>query len=210
MSNTKHIAELIRLFEKFEHNTQQADVSSFIAWAARERQVGTAIKIGAADLHANEKVEETDVSISILLSMLNKYAKAYSKTAMTGLPLSTPEEFGYMARLSSFHEMPKTELATSGMEGKTTGMEMVNRLMANGLIKEKINPGDKRSKLVHLTPKGRTILAECYIRMGKVAKFVSADLTKTEKQTLKKILLKLEAYHKMNEAEIEVALLKNI
>jgi len=211
MSGTQHILELLSAYAEYEKSHRQTGVDDFLIWAIAKRQPQMAPVIAMVDMdtRASKKVNETETAISILLGMLSKYARIYSKTALTGLPVSNSDEFGYLARLSSFQQMPKTVLATSGMDGKTTGMEMVNRLISQELIAELDNPDDKRSKLVRLTTKGRKVLAECYIRMGKVARYVSGDLTVAEKQTLKKILQKLEAYHKLNEAEIEVALLKS-
>jgi DNA-binding MarR family transcriptional regulator len=210
MSATQNIIHIIEQYAEFEKAHPRGDLHAFYDWAVQQQQphtkMATVVQMGSNDAYANAGVDAPETAIGILLSMLNKYARNYSKIAMSDLPINSPEEFGYLAKLSTHAHMAKTELATSGMDGKTTGMEIINRLMLNKLISEKENPEDKRSKLLALTPLGRKVLAQCYMRMGKVAHFVVGNLTTTEKQTLKKILLKLEAYHKKNESSINQSL----
>lgn len=209
MSATKNLLEIVQQYAAYEQTHPKGDVQGFYDWASQQlsqTKMADVMQIGNQDAHATNGVDAPEAAIGILLSMLNKYARNYSKIAMGNLPINTPEEFGYLAKLSTHAHMTKTELATSGMDGKTTGVEIINRLMQHQLISEKDNPQDKRSKLLTLTTKGRKVLAECYLQMGKVSHFVAGNLTHNEKLTLKKILLKLEAFHKKNEGVISQSL----
>lgn len=205
MSTVENILQLIQHYAAYEQSNPKGDIAGFYRWVnqqATESNMAVIMQIGSADRHVNTQVEQSETSIGILLGMLNKYARNYTKTALSNLPVSTPDEFGYLAKLSTHTHMTKTELATSGMDGKTTGLEIINRLLLHKLISERDNPEDKRSKLLALTAKGNKVLAECYVYMGKVAKILVGDLTEKERQILKETLLKLEVYHKRNEKVI--------
>jgi MarR family transcriptional regulator, lower aerobic nicotinate degradation pathway regulator len=136
------------------------------------------------------------------LGIMYKYARIYSKIVMEGLPLNTVEEFGYLAHLSSHGQLTKTELINKGMDGKTTGMDIIRRLVEHGLAKEMNNPTDKRSKLIIITEKGKKTIGQSYHRMGQVSKEVVGNLIENEKQTLLSILDKLALHHQQHEMAI--------
>ncbi len=158
--------------------------------------------MGNKDMHANEGVNETDSAIGILLGIMNKYAKHYSKIVLENLPLNTIDEFGYLANLSTHEKINKTNLITQNLDGKTTGTDIIRRLVLNGLAKEIINPTDKRSKLLKITEKGKKTILNAYLKMGAVSKKVTGNLNAKEKSQLLLILNKLAIFHKQNEKNI--------
>jgi MarR family transcriptional regulator, lower aerobic nicotinate degradation pathway regulator len=207
MSNTKVISELITAFEQYEQEAKQATAEGFAKWlmAAKTQptsSMNTQLKMGNKDAYANENVNQTDNAIGILISMMSKYARHYSKAAMEKLPLNSIEEFGYLAHLSTHGEMTKTALVSKGMDGKTTGMDIIRRLVENNLAKEINNPDDGRSILLRITEKGKKVLGQSYMRMGMVSKVVVGDLTEAEKKLLLQALQKLATYHQQNESKI--------
>lgn len=203
-SNTPVFKEFVDRFAQYESEVAHPSLDGFVSWYTKSTHapIQTHIQMGNQDEHANQKVNELDNSIGILLGMLNKYARQYSKVAMDDLPLNTLEEFGYLAQLSSHHELTKTRLIELGKEGKTTGMDIIRRLISHGLAKEVANPEDKRSKLVRITEKGRKVIGTSYMRMGMVSKIVSGNLTLTEKQSLRSLLGKLEHHHQQHEHKL--------
>jgi DNA-binding MarR family transcriptional regulator len=205
MSNTKIISELIDQFLHYEQEVKTPTVSGFAAWVQKQThtlEMSAQLKMGTADKHASQRVNETDNAIGILLAMMNKYARLYSKIVMESLPLNTVEEFGYLAHLSSHGQITKTTLINKSMDGKTTGMDIIRRLVQHGLAKEINNPEDKRSKLLRITEKGKKIIGQSYSRMAAVSKAVVGNLTIHEKQNLLSILNKLAQYHQQHEHEI--------
>lgn len=205
MSNTRIITQLIQQFEAYEAESQSASVEDFANWLLQKKDAVNMkyhLAMGNKDKIATQKVDETDNAIGILLGLMNKYAKVYSKAALENLPLNTIEEFGYLAHLSSHAQITKTALISRGMDGKTTGMDIIRRLVEHGLAKEINNPEDGRSKLLKITEKGRKVIAASYQAMGRVSKAVAGNLSKQEKQTLKSLLSKLEHHHKEHEMTI--------
>lgn len=205
MSNIKVVGELINHFAKYEQEAKTTTVEGFAAWIqANSSQVEMAshLKMGKADKKASKIVNQEDNAIGILLGMMNKYTRLYSKIVMENLPLNTIEEFGYLAHLSSHGQLTKTALISKGMDGKTTGMDIIRRLVQHGLAKEINNPEDKRSTLLCITEKGKKIIGQSYIRMAAVSKAVVGNLTVSEKQNLLSMLNKIAQYHQQNELAI--------
>lgn len=209
MSNTPVIAQLISRFQEFEKEVKEPTITGFSYWLQQKDSSPNMkhhIQMGNKDNYASEGVNDTDSAIGILLGMLNKYAKHYSKIALENLPLNTIDEFGYLAHLSTHQKITKTELILRSLDGKTTGTDIIRRLVNQGLAKEIINPKDKRSKLLQITEKGKKIIYQAYVKMGAVSVKVTGNLNKTEKKQLLQILSKLELFHKYNEKNISIEL----
>ena len=47
----------------------------------------------------------------------------------------------------------------------TTGMDIIKRLLNQGLITESLNESDKRSKLIHTTEEGKAVLNKSMRKM---------------------------------------------
>ncbi|MCU0421219.1 MAG: winged helix DNA-binding protein [Bacteroidia bacterium] len=205
MSNTQVIADLISQFQVYEQTHRKVSTSDFAVWLLKSEQeinVAKQINMGNDDKSATKKVEELDNGIGILLGLLNKYARHYSKIVLEDLPVNTVDEFGYLAQLSTFTQMTKSELISKTMDGKTTGTDIIRRLIAGGLVKEMNNPDDKRSKLIKITDKGKKVILKSYEKMSMASKSVTGNLTINEKQILIKLLGKLGEYHRLNEPDI--------
>lgn len=206
MGTYKNISELVLLYDEFCAANTYANWADFGKWLQQKyepvRSMKEHLKTGAAGENIDARMNETDTAIGILLGLLNKFAKHYSKAVMEKLPIKTSDEFGYLAHLSTHESLSKTELIHRMMDGKTTGMEIIRRLVNLGLIKETDNKNDKRSKLLELTAKGRKVIGEAYHQMAKVSRAVVGNLTAEEKKQLHHLLNRLMVYHQENEAGI--------
>ena len=74
-------------------------------------------------------------------------------------------------------------------------MEIIKRLLQNGLIDQFDDEQDKRSKLVKLNDKGKGLLYSIFGKMGKVSEIVTGDLETDEKIQLLYFLKKLDRFH---------------
>ena len=81
------------------------------------------------------------------------------------------------------------------MHEKPTGLEVIKRLIKHGLVNERNDENDKRSKRVFLTDKGQALFFATVKQLNKVALIVLGDLTKDEKKQLYPLLKKLEYFH---------------
>ena len=87
---------------------------------------------------------------------------------------------------------------------KTTGMEVIKRLLNNGLIEQTDDPKDRRSKRLLITGKGMGVLFGTFEEMRKASLIIAGTLNEAEKMQLLHLLQKLHFFHKplfLNERE---------
>jgi DNA-binding MarR family transcriptional regulator len=152
--------------------------------------------------------ETKETSIAILVTYLYRYSKLYTKKALQGSDIQSPDEFSFLIILLTHDSLSKTELINKNVHEKTTGMEIIKRLVRTGLIAQFDNDADKRSQRVAITDKGRYAIFSVLDKMEAVSKIVSGNLSELEKHTLKHLLEKLDHFHYdifLNERQSDLA-----
>jgi len=137
-----------------------------------------------------------DLGISLVL--LNRYAHSYIKEVLKDGVLNTPDEFSFLITLLVAGSHTKSELISRMLLTKTSGTEVIKRLLEKDLLKEYDDPHDKRSKRVELTDKGKKAVLELLPKMNAVSEVVRGNLSEQELSTLNYLLKKLERHHKNN------------
>lgn len=133
--------------------------------------------------------------ISILISLMGRYAKMYVKKALKDSPIRTVDEFSLLITLLTYATIPKHELIKSQVMEKTSGIEIINRLVKRGLIHQFDDHHDKRSKLLEITPAGRDELLRILPGMQLVSEIVTGTLTLQEQNQLTYLMRKLDYFH---------------
>ena len=133
--------------------------------------------------------------ISILIVLMNHYAKWYIKKALKDSQLQTPDEFSFLITLMTYDSLSKSELIAKQVMEKTSGTEIIRRLTKKGLIMETADQDDKRSIRVSVTKSGREELLRMLPLMSKVSKIVVGNLSSEEINTLSYLLKKLDHFH---------------
>lgn len=173
----------------------------------------TASNIKAKELRGNYQGNDfadeagSDTDISILIVLLFRYAKGYIKKALKDSIMNTADEFSFLITLMTFDSLSKSELIQKQVMEKTSGTEVINRLLKNELITQYNDENDKRSVRVRITPKGRMELVQILPQMQVVSQIVTGRLDENEKTTLAYMLRKLEHYHNdifLNKKETEL------
>jgi len=196
--NYAFLKELVSLAEEYEVAAEGRAPSSadFAAWILmRGAEPAPDKHIGDRHMVHGVRPEQTETAIARMVIYMYRYAKAYTKKALEGSPLQTADEFGYLATLLSFDQLKKSELISLNVQEKPTGMEVIKRLLAAGLIDQLDDETDKRSKLLRINNKGKGVLFQLFARMGKVSELVGGELAPHEKQLLLHLLRKLDDYH---------------
>lgn len=134
--------------------------------------------------------------ISKYLIYLYRYARGYIKKGIEGSGLSTPDDFTYLITLLGTGSMTKTELIEQSVHEKTSGMEVIRRLLEAGWITQEDDPQDRRSKRISLTPAGRMLVIGLLDNMRKVTQIIRGNLTAEEEFQLATLLHKLEHFHR--------------
>jgi DNA-binding MarR family transcriptional regulator len=133
--------------------------------------------------------------ISILIVLMNRYAKWYIKKVLRDSLLQTPDEFSFLISLMTYDSLNKSELITKQIMEKTSGAEVINRLVKRGMIFETTDQNDRRSKRVSITNSGREEILRILPLMNKVTEIVVGNLSAEEINTLSYLLKKLDYFH---------------
>lgn len=193
------LRDVINLLEEFEAENLKTkrysdDIEGFKKW--------TAINYKSEDSKANEPHWEgkengrsAESAIATLIVHMNRYGKSYSKSAIFGSDFSTQEDFSYLINLKAFGEMTKMDLIKRNVHEKPSGMQIINRLVAQGWVNQTDSETDKRSKVLKITNKGLEILDNQMSKIKKATQIVAGDLTHNEKMELIRLLNKLNDFH---------------
>ncbi len=143
-----------------------------------------------------EIVSSENTELGSLVSLMYRYVKIYAKRAMENSPLNNVDDFTYLIILMSHGTMTKTELISHNVHEKTTGMEIIKRLIKLGFLEQTAAPTDGRSQIVNISAAGQQVLFPLLIEMKKVSTIANGNLTNDELKTLIGLLHKLETFHK--------------
>lgn len=211
--NYKLLVQLIEKLEKYEGEmTQEAKIENFATWLAsdlcakentekQEQQnlmgVPQMVKVENHFNKEEQKLVPIEAEISRLVAMMYRYAKIYIKKAIENSALQTIDEFGYLAGTDMTGQtgISKTDLIARNIHEKTTGTEILKRLLKEGLLRQEDSQEDKRSKLLFITDKGRETFFGVLGKMHYAGLLINGNLTATEKKTLLALLIKLNDFH---------------
>jgi MarR family transcriptional regulator, lower aerobic nicotinate degradation pathway regulator len=136
------------------------------------------------------------VDNSRLLVSMYRYAKSYARKAIPeGSPIAF-DDYSYLVVLFYEGRQTKMQLIERNIQEKSTGMEIIKRLIKLELVQQIDNEEDKRSKFVFLTPYGSECMAAIQANMWELTKTVNGNLTLEETKTLHGLLEKLDYFHK--------------
>ncbi|MDR6562186.1 MULTISPECIES: MarR family winged helix-turn-helix transcriptional regulator [unclassified Arcicella] len=184
---------LITKVEKYYDNEETSkSLDAFLIWLIIDNNRDS---ISFDKLHDKTDVEN---NIEMLNSLLHRYAKMYSKLVLGYSTNLSLEEFSFLSRLLSLKSCTKSELIDIMVYEKSTGLEIIKRLIKANLISEESNQSDKRSKQINLTDTGKKKLSKAFSQMKMVSIELTSILDIAERSTLYHILLKLVKYHRQH------------
>jgi len=203
MKSYQLIHQLITLVEQLEDENPGREVSiqdfaGFLLTSVGDPVgdfVNGDVRFGKNESMAQEIAYQLDNNIGRLFVYMSRYAKSYIKKALEGTPLPTAEDFTGLAILLTHDHLSKSELISHNLQEKTSGTEVIRRLIAAGLVKEWNDQKDKRSKQVAITEEGKQLLYRVFVDMSYVGKMITGKLTIAEKLVLQHLLQKLENFH---------------
>jgi DNA-binding MarR family transcriptional regulator len=191
----KNVVKLLEEFEEdnFSGSIYPNDIEGFKRWIVvnyKNEEINN-----EPDWEGKEKGRSAESVISTLIVHLNRYAKSYSKSAIFGSNFSTQEDFIYLINLKAFGEMSKMDLIKKNVHEKPAGMQIINRLITQGWVKQTDSEIDKRSKALKISHTGLEVLEHQMDKIRKATEIVTGNLTRNEKMELIKLLNKLNDFH---------------
>jgi len=165
MKSYQLIHQLISLVEELEaenpdHEVSIQDFAGFLlnkVGDATGERVNNEVRFGDGDSAALDIAYQLDNNISRLFVFMSRYAKSYIKKATEGTPLQTAEDFTALAILLTNRQLSKSELISYNLQEKTSGTEVIRRLIAAGLVRQWDDVKDKRSKQIAITDEGKAL-----------------------------------------------------
>jgi len=116
----------------------------------------------------------------------------YMRMALRDTALPTIEDIMLCSALYQLGESRKTDVINHAMMEISTGTGNLNRLIEKGFVGERIDPDDKRSKLLTLSDTGTTVLLQCFAKAKLAREIFLADLTEDDKKLVANILSPLQ------------------
>ena len=202
MNSFQLISQLVNLVEEFEQKNKKSlsleNFSGFLNSRLADQGNYTAnaeVRFGKEQPEAQEMAYQLDNNIARLFIFMSRYAKSYIKKALLHTSLATAEDFTCLAILLTHSSLSKSELIQLNLIEKTSGTEIINRLLSNGLVTQWDDQEDKRSKRIAITQKGKELLYVVFSDMNHVSKIITGKLNLSEKITLQYLLQQLEDFH---------------
>ncbi|EMS33659.1 transcriptional regulator, MarR family [Mariniradius saccharolyticus AK6] len=199
--NKAVLVQLIDLLDRFEAENPAGmtyNLKDFVGYLNAQSGFGQSAmrEISGQNNAELENVRiENNSDISIFITLMFRYAKSYIKKALQNSIIQTADEFAFLITLISSGSLTKTELINQHIMEKTSGIEVIKRLLSQGMIQEFADETDKRSVRVAVTDKGKMEFFRVLPEMGKVSKLVVGNLSETEINTLGFLLKKLDLFH---------------
>jgi MarR family transcriptional regulator, lower aerobic nicotinate degradation pathway regulator len=110
--------------------------------------------------------------------------------AMGDLDL-TSVQFAALVKLRDMKAVTQTELGRLIGIDRATISGVVSRLQKRGLLQFRLDPLDRRSRIIALTAAGEALLAQALQRTGQVGEDTLAPMNEAERAALREMLRKL-------------------
>lgn len=192
----KLIKDVLDLIEKFQQDNASVsayEIDDFKSWVASKYLSEN--PTNEPYWEGKENGRSANSIINTLIVHMNRYAKSYSRSAIFGSDFSTQEDFIYLINLKAHGEMTKIDLVKKNVHEKPAGMQIINRLIAQGWVEQSDSEIDKRSKVLKINNKGLEVLENQMSKIREATEIVTGDLTHIEKMELIRLLNKLNDFH---------------
>ncbi len=185
----KQLLEHLEDFERLPQGESGPTMESFVDYLSYSiNKTETAVEISDEEL--------LNVSLSQTIAHLYRFAKSYTKIALEDSPLTTVDDFLYLGKVMELGHCTKTELIEINVHEKTSGMEIIKRLLKDDFLTQEDDPNDGRSKRLSISAAGKKVFFAALEDMKKSANLVGGTLSSVEKLHLMHLLQKLHEFHK--------------
>lgn len=190
-------------WERFMEEHPQGSLREFATWLLvnteplRKTPVWPeAEPLMKSGVRLSEAFQEGEDFLSwFFMGRLIRYVKFYTKSIMAQQGMSSPDEFLFLSLINEMDRPTKKEVCVANATELTTGMDILRRLLRQGLIEEFPDERDGRSKRLQLTGKGSKVINDIHQRLIQLEPSLLADLGGSERKHFLQILQYLNNYH---------------
>lgn len=192
--DTNFYAELLAELQKFEKKAGgKPSVEDFRRFLNKEYYASQSPDF----ISEKVPVKNLDNELAKQVILLSRFTRQMIRRGLADFPELDNEEFTYLYRLMDEELLTKMQLIERNAQEKQTGMAIIARMVASGLIEEIPDESDKRAKCLKVTEKGREIFYNSVKPVNEISKVLGAKLTDPEKEKLLETLHKLNEFHFM-------------
>ncbi|WP_296618619.1 MarR family winged helix-turn-helix transcriptional regulator [Marivirga sp.] len=190
--------KLLQLYRDFLKKNPDGSMSEFgksLIDDEKKENTGTELEEMSRKMPFPFPAQSPDEYIGWVWGRMMNFTQIWEKKAFANQPIHNITEFGVALFVMSHEGCSKSEVANHSLQEKTTIFETIKRMVKNGILEEKSNETDKRSKHLKLTEKGKIASFSVMSRANEVSQHLVGNLNKSEKVQLFDSLIKLDGYH---------------
>ncbi len=129
------------------------------------------------------------------LGRMAKFSDIELKIVAQSIEVDNIEEIWYLGAMYELQSPTKSDIIHYCLSEFSSGIAVINRLLAKEFIEEYPDPKDKRAKRLHITLKGTQKLMSAFPELEKMASNIFSPLSADEKEIFFQIFAKLHKYH---------------
>jgi MarR family transcriptional regulator, 2-MHQ and catechol-resistance regulon repressor len=133
----------------------------------------------------------TGVHVFLVMWKAVSAVETYAQRSITELEMCG-SDFAVLEALLHKGPLPINEIGRKVLLTSGSITVAVDRLESKGVVERRASGTDRRAKIVHLTKSGKELIARVYAdHAADMERLASASLTKTERETLIRLLKKI-------------------
>jgi DNA-binding MarR family transcriptional regulator len=176
------LKELIGLLEKYQEQHASQKIEDFMIWLNNRLFEPT-----TSEGHSTHN----ELLITFKWRYLNKELKKRTKSILSQSRVSSIDEYSFLLHLDYQESFRKMEIVNMHNLEAPTGIEIIKRLLKNGLIEEFPDQQDRRAKRIKLSQTGLNELTTLKPAIDSIFREFTSNLDLNEKIQLSGILDKL-------------------
>lgn len=198
------VLRLIELWQVYEEEHDAPQLCNFASWMTEKLQsepnlnVVSAPKRAKIDEPANAVLfQQMDESARFLeyLSRIARLHDFYIKKFFGELQINNRLDYLFLYTLRAKQSAKKSELINLHLVDYTTGMDIIKRLIANGLLSESPDETDKRAKILSVTPAGLSVLEQSERKLAEETKVFLACINTNKWKKSLSLLEEINKFH---------------
>lgn len=137
-----------------------------------------------------------DAYLAKLMGTILRLMTVYIEAAMKEIPeIRNAEDFYVLNTVANLGEARKTDIIHSHFLELSSGIDLMNRLIKGKLIRERVDPSDKRARLMSATEKGERLLKKCYEKFSLMSEITFWNMSTDDKKLCIQLLRGVEIKH---------------
>ncbi|TAE10639.1 MAG: hypothetical protein EAZ95_14585 [Bacteroidetes bacterium] len=185
------LVELVNLFHQYTQESSSASIGDFCKhYLASEKM---------QEIEKYPPPHGREIPLEGLLGRtygkLWRFVNLELKQMAETVEMDTVEEIWYLGAMFELPSPTKSDLINHHMAEFSSGIAVINRLLAKGFLEEFPDEMDKRAKRLRITEAGKGKLFMCFEHLEMMSKDIFKYLSQDEKEILYQILAKLERNH---------------